>query len=73
MLLPIAADLEEEPHIDWNNVLDNMRGTPLIVKFKLAVCPKLTFVQFWQWVTPVFRLCTFLCVLGALSLYTVMC
>ena len=39
MLLPRASDLEEEPKIDWNKVLDNMRGTPLIVKFGLAVCP----------------------------------
>ena len=39
MLLPRASDLEEEPTVDWNKVLDNMRGTPLIVKFKLAVCP----------------------------------
>ena len=39
MLLPRASDLEEEPTIDWNKVLDNMQGTPLNVKFKLAVCP----------------------------------
>ena len=39
MLLPRASDLEEEPTIDWNKVLDNMKGTPLNVKFKLAVCP----------------------------------
>ena len=31
MLLPIASDLEEEPTIDWNKVLDNMQGTPLNV------------------------------------------
>ena len=34
MLLPRASDLEEEPTIDWNKVLDNMQGTPLNVKFK---------------------------------------
>ena len=41
MLLPRASDLEEEPTIDWNTVLDNeiMQGTPLNGKFKLAVCP----------------------------------
>ena len=39
MLLPRASDLEEEPTNDWNKVLDNMQGTPLNVKFKLAVCP----------------------------------
>ena len=39
MLLPRASDLDEEPTIDWNKVLDNMQGTPLNVKFKLAVCP----------------------------------
>ena len=39
MLLPRASDLEEEPTIDWKKVLDNTQGTPLNVKFKLAVCP----------------------------------
>ena len=39
MLLPGASDLEEEPTIDWNKVLDNMQGTSLNVKFKLEVCP----------------------------------
>ena len=39
MLLPRASDLEEEPTIDLNKVLDNMQGTPLNFKFKLAVCP----------------------------------
>ena len=39
MLLPRASDLEEEPTIDWNKVLDNMQETSLNVKFKLAVCP----------------------------------
>ena len=34
MLLPRASDLEEEPTIDWNKVLDNMQGTSLNVKFK---------------------------------------
>ena len=62
MLLPRASDLEEEPTIDWNKVLDNMQGTPLNVKFKLAVCPS-GFVQCWQWVTPFFRLCTVKCVM----------
>ena len=33
-------DLEEEPTIDWNKALDTMRGTSLIVTFKLAVCPR---------------------------------
>ena len=36
MLLPRASNLEEEPTIDWKKVLDNMQGTPLNVKFKLA-------------------------------------
>ena len=39
MLLPRGSDLEEEPTIDWNKVLDNMQGTSLKVKFKLAICP----------------------------------
>ena len=39
MLLPRASNLEEEPTIDWKKVLDYMQGTPLNVKFKLAVCP----------------------------------
>ena len=38
MLLPRASDLEEELTIDWDKVLDNMPGTPLIVKFKLTDC-----------------------------------
>ena len=50
MVLPRASDLDEEPTIDWNKVLDNMRRTPLSVKFKLAVCP-CDFCKFWQWVT----------------------
>ena len=62
MLLPRASDLEEEPTIDRNRVLDNMQGTPLNVKFKLAVCPSgLRTVLAMG--TPFFRLCTVKCVI----------
>ena len=39
MLLPRASDLEEEPTIDLNKVLEYARNISLNVKFKLAVCP----------------------------------
>ena len=71
MLLPRAFDLEEEPTIDWNKVLDNMQGTSLNVKFKLAVCPSGLSYSVWYWVTPFFRLCTVKCILCALSLYNI--
>ena len=61
MLLPRASDLEEEPTIDLNKVLEyarNITECPIYV----GSLPKWTFLQCWQCVTPVFRLCTVKCV-----------
>ena len=61
MLLPRASDLEEEPTIDLNKVLEyarNITECPIYV----GSLPKWTFLQCWQCVTPFFRLCTVKCV-----------
>ena len=61
MLLPRASDLEEEPTIDLNKVLEyarNITECPIYV----GSLPKWTFLQCWQSVTPFFRLCTVKCV-----------
>ena len=52
MLLPRASDLEEEPTIDWNKVLDNIQETSLNIKFKLAVCPSGLSYSVCNWLLP---------------------
>ena len=55
MLFPRASDLEEEPTIDLNKVLEyarNITECPIYV----GSLPKWTFLQCWQCVTPFFRL-----------------
>ena len=61
MLFPRAFDLEEEPTIDLNKVLEyarNITECPIYV----GSLPKWTFLECWQCVTPFFRLCTVKCV-----------
>ena len=55
MLLPRASDLEEELAIDLNKVLEyarNITECPIYV----GSLPTWTFLQYWQCVTPFFRL-----------------
>ena len=76
MLLPRASDLEEEPTIDLNKVLEyarNITECPIYV----GSLPKWTFLQCWQCVnTPFFRLCTvkcvFVCIIAVQLLYVSM-
>ena len=71
MLLLRASDLKEEATIDWNKVLDNMLGTPLIVKFKLAVCPGGLLYTFGNGLLPYLVYAQSNAFLCALSLYTI--